>query len=149
MQEIFIPATLSLLVVSVKTLTQSAVTSTIHSPSQFKNMLGIRKARKCPEIIKIKIIFNQKKNWTQSSCQYFNETKGGLYADSRLWLEMMSISLINAIYNVTGQNISFFITRWINLQVLLLLSLDTFQHFKNHETFKKLQQLVIITPIVQ
>lgn len=41
------------------------------------------------------------------------------YADSRLWLEMMSISLINAIYNVTGQNISFFITRWINLQVLL------------------------------
>lgn len=72
------------------------------------------------------------------------------YADSRLWLEMMSISLINAIYNVTGQNISFFnITRWINLQVLLLLSLDTFQHFKNHETFKKLQQLVIITPIVQ
>lgn len=72
------------------------------------------------------------------------------YADSRLRLEMMSISLINAIYNVTGQNISFFnITRWINLQVLLLLSLDTFQHFKNHETFKKLQQLVIITPIVQ
>lgn len=71
------------------------------------------------------------------------------YADSRLWLEMMSISLINAIYNVTGQNISFFITLWINLQVLLLLSLDTFQHFKNHETFKKLQQLVIITPIVQ
>lgn len=67
------------------------------------------------------------------------------YANSRLWLEMMSISLINAIYNVTGQNISFFITRWI----LLLLSLDTFQHFKNHETFKKLQQLVIITPIVQ
>lgn len=71
------------------------------------------------------------------------------YANSRLWLEMMSISLINAIYNVTGQNISFFITRWINLQVLLLLSLDTFQHFKNHETFKKLQQLVIITPVVQ
>lgn len=71
------------------------------------------------------------------------------YANSRLWLEMMSISLINAIYNVTGQNISFFITRWINLQVLLLLSLDTFQHFKNHETLKKLQQLVIITPIVQ
>lgn len=71
------------------------------------------------------------------------------YADSRLRLEMMSISLINAIYNVTGQNISFFITRWINLQVLLLLSLDTFQHFKNHETLKKLQQLVIITPIVQ
>lgn len=71
------------------------------------------------------------------------------YANSRLWLEMMSISLINAIYNVTGQNISFFITRWINLQVLLLLSLDTFQHFKNHETFKKLQQLIIITPIVQ
>lgn len=71
------------------------------------------------------------------------------YADSRLWLEMMSISLINAIYNVTGQNISFFITRWINLQVLLLLSLDTFQHFKNHETLKKLQQLVIITPVVQ
>lgn len=71
------------------------------------------------------------------------------YADSRLWLEMMSISLINAIYNVTGQNISFFITRWINLQVLLLLSLDTVQHFKNHETLKKLQQLVIITPIVQ
>lgn len=69
------------------------------------------------------------------------------YADSRLWLEMMSISLINAIYNVTGQNISFFITRWINLQVLLLS--DTVQHFKNHETFKKLQQLVIITPIVQ
>lgn len=69
------------------------------------------------------------------------------YADSRLWLEMMSISLINAIYNVTGQNISFFITRWINLQVLLRS--DTVQHFKNHETFKKLQQLVIITPIVQ
>lgn len=69
------------------------------------------------------------------------------YADSRLWLEMMSISLINAIYNVTGQNISFFITRWINLQVLLLS--DTVQHFKNHETFKKLQQLVIITPVVQ
>lgn len=69
------------------------------------------------------------------------------YANSRLWLEMMSISLINAIYNVTGQNISFFITRWINLQVLLLS--DTVQHFKNHETFKKLQQLVIITPVVQ
>lgn len=69
------------------------------------------------------------------------------YADSRLWLEMMSISLINAIYNVTGQNISFFITRWINLQVLLVS--DTVQHFKNHETFKKLQQLVIITPIVK
>lgn len=69
------------------------------------------------------------------------------YANSRLWLEMMSISLINAIYNVTGQNISFFITRWINLQVLLVS--DTVQHFKNHETFKKLQQLVIITPIVQ
>lgn len=69
------------------------------------------------------------------------------YADSRLWLEMMSISLINAIYNVIGQNISFFITRWINLQVLLVS--DTVQHFKNHETFKKLQQLVIITPIVQ
>lgn len=58
------------------------------------------------------------------------------YADSRLRLEMMSISLINAIYNVTGQNISFFITRWINLQVLLLS--DTVQHFKNHETLKKL-----------
>lgn len=28
------------------------------------------------------------------------------YADSRLRLEMMSISLINAIYNVTGQNIA-------------------------------------------
>lgn len=69
------------------------------------------------------------------------------YADSRLWLEMMSISLINAIYNVTGQNISFFITRWINLQVLLLS--DKVQHFKNHETFKKLQQLVIITHVVQ
>lgn len=69
------------------------------------------------------------------------------YANSRLWLEMMSISLINAIYNVTGQNISFFITRWINLQVLLLS--DTVQHFKNHETFKKLQQLVIITPVAQ
>lgn len=69
------------------------------------------------------------------------------YANSRLWLEMMSISLINTIYNVTGQNISFFITRWINLQVLLLS--DTVQHFKNHETFKKLQQLFIITPVVQ
>lgn len=69
------------------------------------------------------------------------------YADSRLRFEMMSISLINAIYNVTGQNISFFITRWINLQVLLRS--DTVQHFKNHETFKKLQQLVIITPVVQ
>lgn len=69
------------------------------------------------------------------------------YANSRLWLEMMSISLINAIYNVTGQNISFFITRWINLQVLLVS--DTVQHFKNHKTFKKLQQLVIITPVVQ
>lgn len=48
---------------------------------------------------------------------------------------------------VTGKNINFFITRWINLQVLLLS--DKVQHFKNHETFKKLQQLVIITHVVQ
>lgn len=63
------------------------------------------------------------------------------YADSRLWLEMMSISLINAIYNVTGQNISFFITRWINWQFsyfsLLIYSniLKIMKHLKNYSNW--------------
>lgn len=65
-------------------------------------MLGIRKARKCPEIIKIKkSSLTRRKIGHNHPASILMRLKEDYmlerYADSRLWLEMMSISLINAI----------------------------------------------------